>query len=242
MSSRFWPANVHALRGVSGCCHLLHDPERGEAVLMDGGMLGEGWALRRTLRRLGLQMTDIKAILLTHGHLDHVGYLAQWRRETEAEIWAHEVEKLHVAGAFPYTGLNRWCGRLEAAGRAVFGIEPAPVDRTFADGDILPWWGGLRVVHLPGHTHGHCGFFSEKTGVLFSGDLVASYLNWCHHPSAILNSCPELYPESVEKVTKLNPRGLVPNHYDWPDAALHRRRFDGWSEKFLRRERLRRAS
>ena len=47
-----------------------------------------------------------------------------------------------------------------------------------------------------------------------------------HFPPAILNSAPELLPATHEKVLRLNPRLMVPQHYDVLDGALHRRRFD----------------
>ena len=53
---------------------------------------------------------------------------------------------------------------------------------------------GLRVVHLPGHTLGHCGFYSRAHDLLFSGDLFASYFFNVHLPTRILNSAPELIP------------------------------------------------
>ncbi len=91
---------------------------------------------------------------------------------------------------------------------------------------MLPFWGGLRVVHLPGHTRGHCGFYSERHDLLFSGDLFASYFFNTHLPPAILNSVPAEFPASFRRVTALNPRWIVPNHYDLLDGARLRRRFD----------------
>ena len=93
---------------------------------------------------------------------------------------------------------------------------------------------GLRVVHLPGHTLGHCGFYSARHDLLFSGDLFASYFFNAHFPPAILNSAPELIPASLEKARRLNPRLMVPQHYDVLDGALHRRRFDRLLAKKLR--------
>ena len=100
------------------------------------------------------------------------------------------------------------------------------VDRTFNDGELLPYWGGLRVVHLPGHTRGHCGFYSERHDLLFSGDLFASYFFGSHRPPAILNSVPEHFAASFRRVAELNPRWIVPNHYDLLDGERLRRRFD----------------
>jgi glyoxylase-like metal-dependent hydrolase (beta-lactamase superfamily II) len=79
---------------------------------------------------------------------------------------------------------------------------------------------------LPGHTLGHCGFYSQRHDLLFSGDLFASYFFNVHTPPDILNSAPELIAASLEKARALNPRLMVPQHYDVLDGALHRRRFD----------------
>jgi hypothetical protein len=66
---------------------------------------------------------------------------------------------------------------------------------------------------------------------LFCGDLFASYFFNTHLPPPILNSRPELIPESLEKTRQLNPRLMVPQHYDFLDGLLHRRRFDAMMER-----------
>ena len=214
-----------------GNCHLLVN-ECKEVVLLDTGLVGEPWLIRQRLRRLGLAPSDVKAILLTHGHLDHSGNLAWAREWSGAPVYAHPAEQAHIDGAFPYAGVNCWCGRLERVGRAVLRVGRAvKIDRFIADGDELPFWGGLRVVHLPGHTLGHCGFYSLQRDVLFSGDLFASYFFNVHLPPPILNSAPSLIAASMEKVRILHPRLIVPQHYDVLDGELHRRRFDRLHER-----------
>ena len=217
------PANLHGIRSLMGCCFLLEDGDA--SVLIDTGLFGETFFIRRLVRKLGLPPQSIKAILLTHGHLDHAGNLARLKQWTGAKIHAHPNEQRHIDGTYPYQGVNKWCGRLEAAGRAVFNYHPAAIDEFLADGQTLPFWGGLRVLHLPGHTLGHCGFFSERHNLLFSGDMFASYFFNVHKPPAILNSAPEQFAASAEKIRQLQPRWIVPCHYDFLDGELHRKRF-----------------
>lgn len=224
------PPGIYSVRGLMCCCHLLADADG--CVMVDTGLVGEPFLIRRLVRRLGLRPDSIKAILLTHGHLDHAGNLARLKEWTGARVFGHPAEQAHVDGAYPYTGKAKWCGRLEAAGRFVFRYRPAKIDEFISDGQELPFWGGLRVIHLPGHTLGHCGFYSAKHDLLFSGDLFASYFFNVHRPPAILNSHPELMAASAEKVRQLNPKLIVTQHFDVLDGALHRRRANklfGWA-------------
>jgi glyoxylase-like metal-dependent hydrolase (beta-lactamase superfamily II) len=217
------PPGIHTIRGVMSCCHLLVDDNAG--VMVDTGLVGEPFLIRRLVRKLGLKPDSIKAILLTHGHLDHAGNLAWLKDWTGAPVLAHAEEARHVAGNYPYTGIARWCGRLEAGGRLLTRYRAGTIDEFITDGQALPFWGGLRVIHLPGHSAGHCGFFSARHNLLFSGDMFASYFFNIHKPWPVLNSVPELFPASIEKIRQLAPRLLVPNHYDVLDGELHRRRF-----------------
>lgn len=233
---REWLTRVRTIRGVMGVCHLLIEPDRRGAVLLDTGLVGEPPRIRAALSRFGLGPEHLKAILLTHGHLDHAGNLAWAKAWSGAPVFAHPLEQAHIDGTFTYRGRNRVCGTLERWGRRLFSVgQSVPIDVPLADGDELPFWGGLRVVHLPGHTLGHCGFYSARHDVLFSGDLFASYFFNVHLPPPILNTAPEIIPDSIEKARRLNPRFMIPQHYDVIAPALHRRRFDRLRQRLAER-------
>jgi glyoxylase-like metal-dependent hydrolase (beta-lactamase superfamily II) len=239
MKSRFYSMDadhkIYPIRGALGYFHLLHDASRDEAVLIDTGFTGELKLLERALGKIGLRWDNILAILLTHGHLDHTGHLARIKHLTGAAVCAHPDEQRHIDGTFPYRGLSRVCGALEACGRVLLRYRPAVIDQPLSHGMELPYWGGLRVIHLPGHTQGHCGFLSARFQLLFSGDLFASYAFSTHVPPAILNSCPERFPASLDRVRELSPRHIIPNHYFVFDGELHRRRFDALTQRWRRR-------
>jgi glyoxylase-like metal-dependent hydrolase (beta-lactamase superfamily II) len=224
VTDRTHPPGLYGIRGVMSVFHLLVEGRR--AWLIDTGMAPmEPPLLRRRMRRLGLSAESIQGILLTHGHFDHAGNLAELKEWTGATVYGHPAEQRYIDGAYPYQGIARWCGRFEAVGRRAFHYRPARIDEPLDEGDELPVWGGLRVVHLPGHSDGHCGFYSARYDLLFSGDLFASYFYSTHLSPPIFTSRPELMPAAMQRVLDLDPRWLVPNHYDVLDGDLHKRRF-----------------
>jgi glyoxylase-like metal-dependent hydrolase (beta-lactamase superfamily II) len=179
----------------------------------------------------------VRAILLTHGHIDHAGNAVELKAWSGARVYAHPLEQAHIDGRFPYRGLARVTAVLEAMGRTVTRYRPLPIDVGISDGDELPFWGGLRVVHLPGHTVGHCGFYSAKHDVLFSGDLWVRFLMRTQSSPAIFSDDIRQVPASMRKARAIGARWVVPGHYNIPNATRLRRRFEELCEEMNRRER-----
>ena len=113
---------------------------------------------------------------------------------------------------------------LESVGRPLLGFQSFTPDRWIEDGDEIVTWGGLRAVHLPGHTEGHTGYYCAARKLLFCGDLFASVGRWSHFPPVILNSNPEMMAESVRKALSLDLAGVIPNHADAAEPEEHLRR------------------
>jgi glyoxylase-like metal-dependent hydrolase (beta-lactamase superfamily II) len=199
--------------------HVLRD--RAGLYLIDAGFIGGITLLKRALRRRGWEKEPIKGIILTHGHLDHVLNVAPLVKETGAWVAAPRLDADHYAGKPKYTGWSHGAGILEALGRPLLRFQPFTPDRWLDDGDTLDLWHGLRAVHLPGHTHGHTGFYCEELKVLFTADLFASYARLSHFPPLLLNSCPELMRASVEKALALDLQGVLPNHGSGASPEVH---------------------
>lgn len=212
------------VRGMMSVPHVLCDSDG--AVLLDCGFPGDAKRIRRCLTDLGLEAGDVKAILLTHGHIDHAGDLAWLQEWTGAPVYAHAMEQPHIDGVYPYAGFAKVCATLEAAGRLATSYRPGKIDRFISDGDELPFWGGLKVVYLPGHTLGHCGFYSAKHDLLFSGDLWVRFLMKTQSSPRIFSDDVTLVPASMRKARGLGARWIVPGHYDVPNATRLRRRFE----------------
>ena len=107
-----------------------------------------------------------------------------------------------------------------------------------AEGDLLPFWGELRVVHLPGHTMGHCGFYSAKHDLLFSGDLWVRFMMRTQVSPRIFSDDVVLVRSSLRKALALGARWMVPGHYDLPNATRLRRRFEDLCGEIERRQHL----
>ena len=216
--------------------HVLVDADG--VVLLDTGFPGDTKRIRRVMDEAGVGPGDVRAIVLTHGHIDHAGNVVELKAWTGAPVYAHPLEQAHLDGVYPYSGLARVCGALEVVGRAVTGYKAGKIDVTIADGDELPFWGGLRVVHLPGHTLGHCGFYSERHDLLFSGDLWVRFLMRTQSSPAIFSDDVSLVPASMLKARAIGARWVVPGHYDLPNATRLRRRFEELCEQMVRKQRL----
>lgn len=225
----FVEADLLPIRSPAVNFHVLRDAAG--LVLLDAGFIGGRDLLRRALKRRGWEREPIRGIIVTHGHLDHILNVAALARESGAWIAAPRLDADHYAGRPDYRGWARVTGGLERAGRSLLHFQPFVPDRSLDDGDLIEVWEGLRAVHLPGHTHGHMGFYCEARRLLFCADLFASYPRFSHFPPAIFNSAPEQLAGSVVKALSLDLAGVIPNHGDQATPEEHLRRLRRLSVK-----------
>jgi glyoxylase-like metal-dependent hydrolase (beta-lactamase superfamily II) len=209
LSVRSFPVNFHVLRDNGGLC------------LIDGGFIGGERMLREHLAARGWENEPIIGVIVTHGHLDHILNVARIAGGHGAWIAAPRLDAEHYAGHPQYSGWSRVAGILESIGRPLLGFQPFTPDQWIDDGNLLDVWHGLRAIHLPGHTAGHTGYFCEKLGLLFCGDLFASYPGISHFPLRIFNQDKASIIRSVGKVLDLPLRGVIPNHGDDAPPEVH---------------------
>jgi glyoxylase-like metal-dependent hydrolase (beta-lactamase superfamily II) len=149
-------------------------------TVVDCGFPGYHDQLRDALGELGRPLDSVGAVVLTHYHSDHVGSAERIRTETGATLYAPagDAEGLR-SGKVPLPGglaASLWRPRMmrymaHAARNGGAKMERVTEFQTYQDGEALP--GGLRAVHTPGHTAGHCSLLAEGAGVLFAGDALA---------------------------------------------------------------------
>jgi glyoxylase-like metal-dependent hydrolase (beta-lactamase superfamily II) len=208
----------------------------GGLYLIDTGFINGPRLLRRALKARGWDHLPIRGILLTHGHLDHTLNAVTYARRYGAWIAGPRLDADHYLGRWKYRGLSRVTGALEAAGRVLSRHQTFTPDRWIDPEDELPIWGGLRAVHVPGHTAGHTAYYSPTRKVLFSADLFNSLPGWPLPPPDIFNSFPDQIPAAIDTALKLDLVGLFPNHCDaTATPAVHLDRMRWLQRRFHRR-------
>lgn len=212
-----WPEDLAQVRCPGVCFYVLKDQDA--LYLLDTGFLLAEKQLDAVLISKGWQHLPLRGILLTHGHIDHILNAAHLARRFGAWIAAPSGDEDYYAGELSPQNLIRPVSLLEHLGRHLLSFQPFLPDQILADGDYLPLWGGLRAIHLPGHTPGHMGYYSEQRGLLFCGDLFASFGRASHFPPASFNSESLQHQRSVQRALQLSLRGVLPHHCNGGTAA-----------------------
>ena len=157
--------------------------EAGSVTIVDAGVPGYWKKMPEALAAIGRSPADVRAILLTHGHSDHVGFAERARRELKLPVLVHELDAALARGEVPNPAkglgpthvrplLNflTWSARNGALRQVHVGQVS-----TFGDGATLDVPGAPRVIHVPGHTPGSAALFVEAKSALFVGDALATY-------------------------------------------------------------------
>jgi len=139
------------------------------------------------VQTLGRQITDIRHILVTHCHRDHAGSLAAVKQITDASAHMHPIAaaavrkgKTRLEYAKPAPGLFNKIAFHTISVRQTHGagIKPTAVEYEVQDGDVIPIAGGIRAIHVPGHSGGQLAFLWEKNGgVLFTAEAAFNAFN-----------------------------------------------------------------
>lgn len=138
-------------------CYILKDIDTKKGVIIDPG--GEEDYIEHEIDKMGC---ELEAILLTHGHYDHIEAVNYIKNHYNVPVYAHECEQKILSDS----GANI---------SAMFGFKNINMkaDKVFKDGDLFKFGNTeLKVIHTPGHTPGGVCYYSQKDGVLFSGDTL----------------------------------------------------------------------
>ena len=184
-------AAVHALFspwGRFGLYSFYIDAE--QPAIIDTGITTSPESMRAELAAMGRDIADVKWILLTHGHIDHVGGAhALWEmtgRKAQVVIHDADAEMLrsrqahvdeYVAGRGRFINDPEGAAKVAAAGEAVISGEMEPT-MVLTGGEVIDLGGGATITahHIPGHTPGSVAYVLTSDGTnqndVFTGDAV----------------------------------------------------------------------
>jgi len=167
---------IWRIRGKRSNIYLV---EGNGLTIIDTGMPGDDRVILEALGMLGHAPADVRAVCITHAHLDHVGSLAAVKAATGAAVVAGVREKEYIEGRKMLCSMRR-----EGMGGALFrGVlfvleaclqkyYPSQVDRAVGEGGGDA--GGLQALATPGHSPGSLSFYDPAKRALFTGDALSA--------------------------------------------------------------------
>lgn len=204
---------------------LLSDGDT--SVLIDAGLPTSIPEIEAQLGEIGLAISNIDAFVLTHQDLDHIGGLpALVELASEGvDVVCHEAEKPFIEGTKQFSrldpetlkitldsmpeSLRSEMQQLVTEAKAYKGVT---VTSTVDDGDVLPFGGGITVIHTPGHTEGHLCFYLNKSGILVAGDELDLIDGELFGPKHGLSADEDEAYESIAKLTKYDIKDVLCYH------------------------------
>lgn len=178
--TRFFPVapGVWGLKDVFVNIYMILNHFDGNWVLVDTGLKWSSSKIKKMARQIFGDDAKPSAIILTHGHFDHVGALYQLAVEWNVPVFAHYLEIPYITGKSSYPPTDPTVGGGLMSYMA-WTYPTAPINiHNYAN--ILPENGrvpGLpewKYIHTPGHSPGHISLFRESDGVLVAGDAFVT--------------------------------------------------------------------
>lgn len=194
--------------------YLIGAPDSEDLSLIDAGLMGKGSYKIQSIRESGVSLSNIKRVIMTHTHLDHMGCLGEIREAIpHATLWIHknEADPLEQGDEKGVYGMDMF----ESMCQAQYGIKPGdfcfPVDRKLAGGETLEI-GGTKweVLHIPGHSSGSIALYHSQGKILIPGDTV--YADNAIGRFDLHGASGAQLRESLLKLADLEVNILLPGH------------------------------
>ena len=169
---------IHRI-GSQGIVNSYVVEESGEVTIVDAGLAGLYRDLPKELASMGRSIDDVRALVLTHGHSDHVGYAERLRTEHHVPVSVHEDDAALARGEVPNPAKGTGKTKLGPFGGFLWysllrgGLRTKHGNRLAHHRSDVP--GAPRVILTPGHTPGSAVLHFASLDALLVGDAFATY-------------------------------------------------------------------
>jgi glyoxylase-like metal-dependent hydrolase (beta-lactamase superfamily II) len=161
---------IHSIDDSIGCnTYIIIDDG---ITLVDTGLRGNERNIYGCLEKLGYTPKDIRQIIVTHAHLDHINCLKRLKDDSGAQVMASAEDTDLIEGKKPIPVSGGLFGLVFSVLRLYYRYTPVKVDVQLKDGDEIPVIGGLKVVMLSGHSEGNLGLYCPPLKLVFSSDTI----------------------------------------------------------------------
>ena len=158
--------------------YLIKDETSGSYALVDAGLKWSAGAIRKMVKEIMGENGKPSAIILTHGHFDHVGALRELVEEWDVPVYAHPLELPYITGKSSYAPPDPSVGGGVMASMS-FLYPKGPIDvseyvEKLPDNNSIPGFPEWKYMHTPGHTPGHISLYREQDKVVIAGDAFVT--------------------------------------------------------------------
>ena len=195
---------THRIDGINGNVYLVEDGEN--LTLIDTGLPRNDKKIIKYIESIGHKSNDVKTIVITHFHIDHVGSLKKIKATTGAKVAAHEVEAEIISGK---KTAPKPKNLLIKALTALVKAAPVEVDLLLKDNDKV---GRLTVIYTPGHSEGSIALFDAERKVMFVGDTVRYIGGKIEGPPERFTLDPQKAKESIGHLSSFDFDILLSGH------------------------------
>jgi hydroxyacylglutathione hydrolase len=194
--------------------YLIGRAESKDLTVVDAGLMGKGQYKIDSIRKAGIQLTDIKRVIMTHTHLDHIGCLGEILQAIpHAELWVHEIEGdlLEQGDERAVYGMDMFQSMCQAQYRIQPGAFTFQVHRKLNGGETLDLGGtAWEVLHIPGHSAGSIGLYNRRDKILIPGDTV--YADYAIGRFDLYGANGAQLRDSLMQLANLEVNILLPGH------------------------------
>jgi hydroxyacylglutathione hydrolase len=194
--------------------YIIGEPGSDDLSMIDVGLTGKGSYKVGAIKKMGIEPSSIKRVIMTHTHLDHIGCFSEVQKQIPGiELWVQtkEAELLEKGEDDAVYGMREFKGMCQMQ----YGLKPGAftfkVDRKLEGGETLdlgnmPW----EVIHIPGHSMGGIALYNRALKTLIPGDVI--YADYAIGRFDLYGADAAQLKASLYRLAELEVDVLLPGH------------------------------